>query len=92
MRRAALEACIAAAHAAGRPRVLARAYALAAEIAAGEDEAAFLLTQAYVNALEAGSAEAPALFARLAAMGRDSGPGPGDQPAPPTSRSCSAIA
>jgi len=77
MNRGTLEARIRAAHAAGRPRLLARAYAQAAALAAGEEEAAFLLTQAYVNALEAGSAEAPALFARLAAMGRDSGPGPG---------------
>ncbi|MBM2577716.1 hypothetical protein JQC91_15520 [Jannaschia sp. Os4] len=56
-----------AAHAAGRGLV--PLYLRAAERADG-DAAAFFLTHAWVHALEAGDAAAPALEARLRALGR----------------------
>lgn len=72
--RAALDAALLAAHAAGDGAALVRLYATAANMAeaAGEIGAAcFYLTQAYVFALSTGAAEADALHARLLAHGRE---------------------
>ncbi len=72
--RAALDASVLAAHAAGDQRDLARLYAQAGDLAeaAGEiDAACFYFTHAYVFALAAGAAEADALHARLLAHGRE---------------------
>ncbi|MGR3483755.1 MAG: hypothetical protein ACU0BF_00280 [Paracoccaceae bacterium] len=60
---------IAQAVAAGDKARVARLYADAAR-GAGPQEAAFLLTQAYVWALDAGAAQAEELRRRLAEMGR----------------------
>ena len=59
------------AHAALDNRLLAHLYTQAADQAADERAAGFYLTQAYVFALEAGLADAPALRERLIAMGRE---------------------
>ena len=67
---AELDARLLAAHAAADGPALCRLYAEAAEGADTEDAAAFFLTHAWVWALQAGTPEAPALQARLAAMGR----------------------
>ncbi len=72
--RAALDAALLKAHAEEDGPTLARLYSEAADLseAAGEHEAmCFYLTHAYVFALEAGSAEAEALHARLKAEGRE---------------------
>jgi hypothetical protein len=66
---AGAEAAILAAHARGDGAALVAGYADAAR-GRGPDEAAFLLTQAWIFALEAGDARAEALGARLRAMGR----------------------
>lgn len=68
--RAALDAALLAAHAAGDRAALIGLYAEAAEAARGT-AAAFYLTHAFVFALEAGDARAPALKARLVAIGAD---------------------
>ena len=65
---------ILAAHAAGDAATLAGLYRQAAARAdrrGGDDAAAFFLTQAYVFALEAGTAAAAELRAALVARGRD---------------------
>jgi hypothetical protein len=72
--RAALDAALIAAHAAGDGRGLVALYAGAADAACRTGDAgaeAFFLTQAYVFALEVGAPEAAALHARLVARGRD---------------------
>lgn len=71
-----LDNALLAAHAAGDRAGLARLYVTAAE-GAEHDAASFFLTQAYVFALDAGDPAAPALRARLVALGRESA----DQPA-----------
>lgn len=68
--RAALDAALLAAHARGDRAALIGLYAEAAETAAGT-AAAFYLTHAFVFALEAGDTRAPALKARLVALGAD---------------------
>lgn len=67
----ALDAALLAAHDRGDRGALARLYAQAADTATTEDAAAFYLTHAYIFALEAGAATAPALRDRLCAMGRE---------------------
>ena len=69
MSRTDLDAALLAAHAAGDRVALIRLYTDASEASDDAQAAAFYLTHAYVFALEAGAAEAPALRARLAAMG-----------------------
>ncbi|TDK50778.1 hypothetical protein [Antarcticimicrobium luteum] len=59
------------AHAAGDHAALVALYTEAAD-RAGDDARYFYLTHAYVYALEAGHALAPALRARLVAAGRES--------------------
>ncbi|MGR3467878.1 MAG: hypothetical protein ACU0CI_08345 [Shimia sp.] len=66
---AELEARLLAAHAAGDRRALAGIYREAADAAGDEDTEMFLLTQAFVFALECG-ADASALHARLSAAHR----------------------
>ena len=68
---AALEAQLLAAHAAGDTAALVMLYQRAADTADDPDAAGFFLTHAYVFALELGHAQAPALHARLKAMGRE---------------------
>ncbi|HBS50289.1 MAG TPA: hypothetical protein DEA05_09520 [Rhodobacteraceae bacterium] len=68
---AALEARLLAAHAADDWAALVALYAEAAGATAVPDAAGFYLTQAYIYALETGDRRAPALRARLAAMGRE---------------------
>ena len=63
------EAALLAAHAAGDAETMARLYADAAAASEGEARA-FLLTHAWVHALEAGDPRAPALEAALREMGR----------------------
>ena len=73
-RRAALDAALLAAHAAGDETALARLYTRAgdaAEAAGDIDAACFFLTHAYVFALAAGAPEAATLHARLMAHGRE---------------------
>ncbi len=65
-----LDDALLAAHAAGDRDRLISLYAEAADLHRGE-AAAFYLTHAYVFALEAGDARAPALKARLVAIGAD---------------------
>lgn len=72
--RAALDAALMEAHAAGDGRALVGLYSQAAEIAetSGDPDAmCFFLTQAYVFALETDAPEADALHARLKAAGRE---------------------
>ena len=72
--RAALDAALLKAHAAGDAARLVALYTEAADVeeAGGDIEAAcFYLTHAYVFALEAGLAEAALLNKRLVAHGRD---------------------
>lgn len=73
--RAALDAALIAAHAAGDGRALVRLYARAADQArdadGNVDAECFFLTQAYVFALQTGAPEASALHARLKAHGRE---------------------
>ncbi|MGC9370341.1 MAG: hypothetical protein ACP5DX_12440 [Paracoccaceae bacterium] len=71
MNRAALDAALLAAHAAGDRAALVAHYTRAAEIAGDAAAEGFFLTHAYIYALEAGHAEAPALHARLKAAGRE---------------------
>jgi hypothetical protein len=66
-----LEASLLAAHAAEDNPSLSRLYTQAADEAGDADARAFFLTHAYVFALEAGLAEAPALRRRLIEMGRE---------------------
>ena len=66
-----LEARLLAAHAREDRSALVDLYAEAADNAPSEDAAGFYLTHAYVFALEMGHARAPALRARLVAMGRE---------------------
>lgn len=68
---AALDDRLLAAHAAGDRDALVALYTEAAEAAASEGAAGFYLTHAYVFALERGHPAAPALRARLVAMGRE---------------------
>lgn len=71
-----VDAALARAHAEGDLEALATLYAEAgfAREAAGDREAGcFLLTQAYVFALSAGSARAGVLFQALRARGREAG-------------------
>ncbi|MEM7487675.1 MAG: hypothetical protein AAF390_00980 [Pseudomonadota bacterium] len=63
------EAAIRDAHAAGDGRALVTLY-LAAADALHDDERAFVLTQAWIYALEAGDARAGSVRDRLAEMGR----------------------
>ena len=68
------DAAILAAHAAGDGVHLARLYAEAADLletGGALDAACFFLTQAYIFALEAGSAEAAGLRVRLVEHGRE---------------------
>jgi hypothetical protein len=67
-----LQTRLLAAHAAGDITAFVGLYTEAANAARTEDEAGFFLTQAYVFALEMGHVDAPALRARLVAMGRES--------------------
>lgn len=67
----ALHEAMLAAHEAEDSQELIRLYTQAADIANDVDAACFFLTHAYVFALEAGAAEAPALRARLIAHGRE---------------------
>lgn len=71
MTRRALEKALQAAHAAGDGARLARLYARAADTAPDVETAGFMLTQAYVFALECGDAMAPALHSRLCRTGRE---------------------
>ncbi|MEO0936851.1 MAG: hypothetical protein AAFY38_01710 [Pseudomonadota bacterium] len=66
-----LAARLDAAVAAGDTAALITVYTLAADQARDVDTACFLLTQAYVYALEAGDARAATLRARLVAEGRE---------------------
>ena len=66
-----LEEQILAAHAAGDRHALARLYTDAADRVAGQEAEGFFLTHAYIFALEAGAAQAPALRARLVELGRE---------------------
>ena len=66
-----LHARLLAAHEERNHQALIALYSEAAEHATSEDEAGFFLTHAYVFALEQGHGDAPALKARLVAMGRD---------------------
>lgn len=68
-----LDTRLLAAHARGDRAALVALYAEAAEGAAEEQAHYFYLTHAYIFALEAGHAQAPALRARLVAAGRESG-------------------
>jgi hypothetical protein len=70
----ALDAALIAAHAAGDLSALVRLYAQAADGAEHGMAEAFFLTQAYVFALEAGSADAGPLLARLIDLGCESAP------------------
>jgi hypothetical protein len=67
-----LQARLLAAHAAGDNIAFVGLYTEAADAACTEAEAGFFLTQAYVFALEFGHIDAPALRARLVALGRES--------------------
>lgn len=67
-----LEAQLSAAHEAGNNTRLVGLYCLAADGAPTQDQAAFFLTNAYIYALETAHKDAPALRARLVAMGRES--------------------
>ncbi len=75
-----LDARLLAAHDADDGATLVTLYTEAADRAATVDAAAFYLTHAHVHALERGDPGAPALRARLVAMGRDS-PDTREQPA-----------
>lgn len=75
-----IDAALLAAHAAGDGTAMMRLYAKAAEAAETSDAAAFYLTHAYVFALEAGHADAPALHQRLIDAGREH---PAAPPRPP---------
>lgn len=66
-----LDARLCAAHAAGDGAALIGLYGLAAAAARDETARGFYLTHAYVFALEAGDARAPALRAALVEMGRE---------------------
>lgn len=69
-----LEDALLAAHAKGDTARLVTLYAEAARLAEAErrdEAAAFYLTHAYVFALETGHDSAPALHARLRALGRE---------------------
>jgi len=66
-----LNARILAAHAAGDGAALVTLYTEAADQAPDADSCGFFLTHAYIFALEAGHADAPALHARLKADGRE---------------------
>lgn len=63
-----------AAHEVDDRHLLVKLYAEAADRANDADACGFYLTHAYVFALEAGLPEAPALCARLVAMGREALP------------------
>lgn len=67
-----LDTRLLAAHGRGDRAALVALYAEAAEAAEEEQARCFYLTHAYVFALEAGHAQAPALRARLVAAGRES--------------------
>ena len=66
-----LDAQMIAAHEARDLPALVRLYTQAADAANDVDAACFYLTHAYIFALDAGAAEAPALHARLKAHGRE---------------------
>jgi len=65
---------LAAAHDLADPAVLSGLYAEAADACSNEDETCFLLTHAYVYALQAGLAEASTLQLRLWQHGREEKP------------------
>ncbi len=67
-----LDARLLAAHARGDQSALVPLYLEAADRAEEDQARGFYLTQAYIYALEAGHAEAPALRAQLVAAGRES--------------------
>ncbi|MBF9036483.1 hypothetical protein HKCCE2091_19770 [Rhodobacterales bacterium HKCCE2091] len=71
MTRAALDADLLAAHAAGDRARLALLYTTAADTAPTPAERAFFLTQAWVFSLDAGLVEADTLRSRLVALGAD---------------------
>ncbi|MBF9032556.1 hypothetical protein HKCCE3408_19325 [Rhodobacterales bacterium HKCCE3408] len=71
MTRTEIDTALQSAHAAGDRAGLSRLYALAADAVALPAETAFLLTQAYVFALDAGLPEATALKGRLQEMGAE---------------------
>lgn len=66
-----LDAALLAAHARGDGRALAALYARAADAVSGTEARGFMLTQAYVFALETGAPQGTTLHARLCAMGRE---------------------
>ena len=66
-----LDAALRAAHARGDGKALAALYTRAADAVSGSDARGFMLTQAYVFALESGAPQGAVLHARLCAMGRD---------------------
>jgi len=66
-----LDARLLAAHATDDRAMLIKLYAEAADTATDETATGFYLTHAYIFALEAGDPRAPALRARLVAMGRE---------------------
>lgn len=68
---AELAAAIRDAHARHDLRDLARLYEQAADAAESVDAECFLLTYAYIYALDAGDERAPALHERLRAHGRE---------------------
>lgn len=65
-----LDARLLAAHEADDRHALVALYEEAADTASGSDARGFYLTHAFVFALDAGDPRAPALKARLRAMGR----------------------
>ncbi|MEO1676747.1 MAG: hypothetical protein AAFU80_01155 [Pseudomonadota bacterium] len=71
MTREALHCALLEAHSRGDREALVTLYAHAADEVDTEAEAGFLLTHAYVFALESGDRRATALHARLCALGRE---------------------
>lgn len=69
--RSDLDARLLAAHAAGDRAALIALYREASEASETATARRFYLTHAYIYALEAGSAEAPALRAKLVALGAE---------------------
>ena len=66
-----LQSRLLAAHDCGDHAALISLYREAADGAVNVDAAGFFLTHAYIFALETGHSDAPALRARLVAMGRE---------------------
>lgn len=66
-----LHAALLAAHGRSDGQALVDLYARAADAVSGDEAQGFMLTQAYVFALESGAPQGRALHARLRAMGRE---------------------